>query len=250
MINPYIIICTIFASMIWIPWLWRYRLRPLLEHHKLSGALKQHPYWGDIKEIQYFLNRLYKNVDPKRVSHQECQDRGLTHQQEYIYGEIHFLSFYKILDKVNPLRHEKFYDLGCGGGKAVFSAALFFDLSQSLGIELLPGLCNVANQQLKKAKQCVVSHPAQYSPRLARIQFINDNFLQYDFSDGDIIFINATALSDSTWSKICNKLLKLKSGSRVITTTKIISNSAFESLYHGRELMSWGMNSVHIYRLR
>lgn len=241
----YILICTIFALMIWVPWLWRYRLQPLLEQKKLSRTLKQHPHWIDIKETENFLKRLYKNINAKRVSNQERQHQGLANQQEFIYGEIQFLSFYKILDKVKPKVHEKFYDLGCGGGKAVFSAALFFDLSQSVGIELLPRLCDVAQQQLKKAQQNAVSLPA-----VSRIQFINDDFLQYDFSDGDIIFINATALSDSIWSKLCAKLLKLKPGSRVIVTTKTIPHRAFELLYQGRELMSWGMNSVSIYQLR
>jgi len=239
-----ILICTIFASMIWIPWLWRYRLQPLLERKKLSRILKQHMRWGNIKETENFLNNLYKNINAKHVSNQECQVRGLSNQREFIYGEIQFLSFYKILDKVKPKQHEKFYDLGCGGGKAVFSAALFFELSQSIGIELLPGLCDVAHHQLKKAKQNTL-----LQPMLSRIQFINDNFLQYDFSDGDIIFINATALSDSIWSKLCAKLLKLKSGSRVIVTTKTISHRSFELVYQGRELMSWGMNSVNIYQL-
>lgn len=248
---PFIFILISITLMIWVPWVWRYRARPLWERRSLSRYLKQHPSWTNIKKTEHLLERLYKSVSAARVSRSECKHLGLTNQREYIYGEIQFLSFFNILDKIKPKTHEKFYDLGCGGGKAAFAAAFFFDLSQSVGIELLPGLCTLANQQLIKAQHWINSNTAidasLYLQKLSRIQFINGNFLHYDFSDGDIIFINATALPEQIWKEICTKLLQLKSGSRVITTTKKISHNAFDLAYQGRELMSWGMNSVSIY---
>ncbi|GEM_PF-478253 len=251
---PFIFILITMTLMIWVPWVWRYCARPLWERRSLSRDLKQHPSWVNIKKTDRVLERLYKKVSATRVSRSECKHLGLTNQREYIYGEIQWLSFFNILDKIKPQAHEQFYDLGCGGGKAVFAAALFFDVSQSVGIELLPGLCTLANQQLIKAHHSIHSNPLIDAPlylqKLSRIQFINDNFLHYDFSDGDIIFINATALSEPIWDKLCTKLLQLKPGARVITTTKKISHDVFELVYQGRALMSWGMNSVHIYTHR
>lgn len=251
---PFIFIVIMMTLMIWVPWLWRYHIRPLWEKRVLSRYLKQHPSWINIKKTEHLLKGLYKNVRATRVSRNECKQMGLTNQHEFIYGEIQFLSFFSILDKIRPRAHEKFYDLGCGGGKATISAALFFDVAQSVGIELLPGLCTLANQQLIKAQHEIHSNKAIDAPlylqKLSRVQFINGNFLHHDFSDGDIIFINATALPGNIWDELCVKLLQLKPGSRVIVTTKTVSHHAFELIYQGRELMSWGMNSVRIYTHR
>jgi len=237
--------------VIWLPWLWRYQLRPYFARNDLDKALLSHPEGKRLSRIVSILTTLYRGFNAGRLSQRE-RARLRLKDDAYVYGEINFQSFILLLDLVKLQAGEVFYDLGSGAGKAVFAAAFCQDLSKACGVELLPGLCNLANAQMTKAKALVSlgDKPCTevFLRRLAAIQFVNDNFLNTDISDGTVIFINATCLSYPTWEALLLKLQGLQPGSRVIVTTKKIQHEQFEVLYQGRELMSWGMNSVNVYK--
>lgn len=246
-INTILII--IIVSLLLIPNIWRYNIRPYLAKRKLLAELNTHPDKDKIFKTLTLLLMLYEKTNPRKISKHDRKKMGLM-QDAYIYGEIDFLSFLKILVKAKPKKQAIFYDLGSGAGKAVFTAALFFDLSKAYGIEQLPGLCELANSQIKKVKSLIKQQNNDiklYQKKLASIQFINDDILNCDFTKGDIIFINATCFSYPTWEKIKERLKLLKTGSRVITCTKRLEDDDFKVLYQGFELMSWGVASVNIY---
>lgn len=226
--------------LILIPWLWRYRIRPRFAIEELNEKLKKHPDRKRIKKTERLLATLYQDINSAQISKSDRKRFGLD-QDAYIYGEIQFLSFFYLLEKIAPKPQEIFYDLGSGSGKAVFAAALFFDLTKACGIEKLPTLVKTAESLVPKIKSL---DPTQ---RTAQIEFINDDFLQHDFSDGDIIFINATCFSYPTWEALVGKLTQLKPGSPVIVTTKKITSDQFKLISQSLELQSWGMNSVNIY---
>lgn len=229
---------------------WRFCWRPVIEKIYLNRYLKNFPSNKNLKQTLLLLLSLYSEINSKSISLKE-RERLAIEDPAFIYGEIDFLSFFTILTKVKPTPKEIFYDLGCGAGKAVFSAILFFDIAKAYGIELLPALYNVANSQIEKAKTLIRSYDndlaQSYLQRVSNIQFINDDFLNCNISDADIIFINATCLNYHTWEALIEKLMLIKVGSRIIVTTKKIHRAQFQLLYHGLELMSWGMNSVNIY---
>ena len=174
--------------------------------------------------------------------------------KDFVYGEIDFLSFCTILERAEPQGGDVFYDLGSGSGKAVFTAALFFDLSKAYGIELLPLLYTKAIAQLKKAtvlfQNIKTGVEESYLKQVATIQFIHHNFLDYDFADANIIYVAATCFTDSTWEKLIHKMAGLKSGTRIIVATKNIQHERFEVMYQGTELMSWGLCPVTIYVIK
>lgn len=239
------------ALIIWLPWLWRYKWRPHFAKAELKKLLQSHPEGEQLGQIMNLLSTLFRGINSSRLSQRERKRLRLK-EDAYIYGEIDFLSFLLLLAKMEPKAGEVFYDLGSGAGKAVFAAALFCDLQKACGIELLPGLCKLAVSQINKAKTLVTLGDKNLTElnlrRLSAIQFINDNFLNCEISDGDLVFINATCLSYTTWAALEEKLKKLKVGSRVLVTTKKIQNRQFEILYQANELMSWGMNSVNLYK--
>lgn len=249
--STYVIVIINLSLIIWVPWLWRYRIIPYLAKIDLNKRIKNHPDWKKLKTTENFLIQLYRKTNSDRISRKERKRLDLE-DNEFIYGEIEFLSFFTILSKIKPRSGKVFYDLGCGSGKAVFTAAMFFDLSKACGIELLPGLCTVSNNLIKKAQKLVSLNNTELKTsllrKISRIQFINDNFLNHNIADADIVFINATCLSSSTWELIIEKLGNLKSGSHIIVTTKKILHAEFDILYQSKELMSWGMNSVNIYK--
>ena len=234
---------------------WLLLTNVIIPHFKKKALYAQIQARSDgamIKKTDHFLKHLYKGVHAKIISIIYRRLRCMT-DKEFIYGEIDFLSFYTILEKAQPQPTDVFYDLGSGAGKAVFTAALFFDLSKSCGIELLPPLYKKANKLLKKAtllaEKLRLEAGNNYSKQLASIQFINNNFLHYDLHDADIIYIAATCLSDSTWIDSIKKMAELKPGSRIIVATKRIQHENFELIFHGVELMSWGLCPVSIYKI-
>ena len=220
----------------------------IIPHSKkkaLYNTLKRRSDWDRIEKTEQMLTYLFKGVHAKLTS-KTYRFLRLVRNKEFIYGEIDFLSFYTMLEKAEPSDQTIFYDLGAGAGKAVFTAGLFFNVSKACGLELLPPLCNTATSCLRKAANILEEKDLE---RTDRIQFIQEDFLQYDFSDADIIYVAATCLSDATWEKLTCKLADLKSGSRVIVATKTIQHENFDMIYQGVHLMSWGLCPVRIYKL-
>ncbi|KTC84027.1 hypothetical protein [Legionella drozanskii] len=224
---------------------------PHFKKKEQKKQLSQRADWSNIEKKTYILELLYKKVHAKSSSIR-YRLLHLIQNKEFIYGEIDFLSFYTILERTSPSTQDIFYDLGSGSGKAVLSALLFFHVSKSIGIELLPPLYEQSNTQLEKAVQRFQQHniEKEYLPQMERIQFINDSFLHYDFGDADILFVAATCLTDATWNELISKMARLKPGSRIIVTTRMIHHEQFESIYQGIELMSWGLCPVRIYKIK
>ncbi len=231
-------------------WSYRYILRPYLEKRKLHDWMGLQKSGREFQLNEQIFNTLYQGIDSSNVSRAE-RNRLKIDSDEFVYGEIEFPSFIAILESVEPKKYEHFYDLGCGSGKAIFAAALCYDFDKVCGIELLPGLYNIANRQIANLKRIVALHGPQfaqtYQDKIDAIHFINDDILNCDFSDADIIFINATCFNPTTWVAIVQKFLTLKVGTRIIMTTKKMENAAFRTIYNSQYLMSWGMNSVNAY---
>ncbi len=248
----YAILILTLSFLIFATWFWIYKIKPYLINLKIKKQLQQHSEWRRLEETEQFLIQLYKKTNPYQTSRKECKRMAIK-SNEFVYGEISWLSFFTILDKVNPQPYETFYDLGCGSGKAVFTAALFFDLSKACGVELLPALHTLANEQIDKAKSLIklfdTDFYKSYTKRITQIQFLNENFIDTKLSDADIVFINATCLKPETWQTVINKLLQLQSGSRVIVNTKRIEHEKFTLIHQAKELMSWGMSTISIYKV-
>lgn len=242
----------VFTNLIvWIPWLWRYKIKPGREKRHMHDKLENHRDSQKFKKTLTLLLTIFQSVKSTNISIKD-REKLKIEDDAFIYGEIDFLSFMFILDKIKPQVGEVFYDLGSGAGKAVFTAALNYDLSRSVGIELLPGLSLKSKELIKEARSIVKLQLASsgdlYSKRIDSIEMINADLLKSDCTDADIIFVNATCFSETTWEKLLEKFMALKTGCRIITTSKTIWNPSFQLLESELELMSWGMNSVYIYK--
>ncbi|CAN5426894.1 methyltransferase [soil metagenome] len=235
-------------AILWITiivgwWLRRYIIIPYFERKRLYAAIPL-----QVKHCFEFINRLYQNVDAVALSKQIRQHQGLN-DDAFVYGEIEVLSFANMLEIVKPIPGEIFYDLGCGSGKAVFTAAMLYEFSKCYGIELLQPMHQLCCQQLTQFSQLLTQANLDVNPA-QHIEFIHQNILQVDFRDGDIIFINATAFFGELWDAIVQRLYQLKSGSRVILTSRKLPATDFTLLSDEKQLMSWGMSSVFIYQRR
>ncbi len=200
-----------------------------------------------ISRAKTLIDHMYsEDMDPYHLSMQ-YREKNKISGDEYTYGEIFVPSFAELLRLADPKPNEVFYDLGCGAGKAVFTAALCFPSLKVRGVELLPPLYNLCkdtqqhfNQQIKKE--------SLFRKNTFDIEFINDNLLQHDFSDGHIFFLNATCFREKDWNKLQKKLLDCREHTRFIIVTRQFDNDCVELLQSGTYRMSWGPSSVYIYR--
>ncbi len=210
-------------------------LVPWIKKRALLATLRQRDNWPMLDHKHRQLKRLFARDCAKLSSTLYRRLRWMT-SQEFVYGEVDYLSFYTILEETAPQTEDILYDLGSGAGKAVLTAALFFDLAKVCGIELLPPLVKKARTKLQQLA-------------FANVQLIQANFLEYDFSEATIVYIAATCLKEPTWQALQEKLACLRPGSRVIVATRTIQHPQFEMIYHANQLMSWGLCPVTIYKV-
>jgi len=121
-----------------------------------------------------------------------------------VYGEIHFEAFRDLIRNVSSPARLVFYDLGCGVGKAIITAAIAGTSFQMLtGVEILHGLQKEANRVLDKYRDLVKDG--------RNIRFVHADAMKFDFSDGDVIFVPSTCYTDEmmiTLGYLCCSLKK------------------------------------------
>ncbi len=198
-----------------------------------------------IRDIVDQLAILYRLENPFKVSADYRKEHHLD-KDEYIYGEIMFASFTEILSHANPQPYENYYDLGCGSGKSIFLAALLYEKINAIGVEILPPMYELDLKLLNNLKEQLKSHP-KFKTNPLNIHFHNADLFEFDFSDANIVFINATCYSKKSWEKIEEKFKTLKKGTRIIITTKKLEDSCFKPIHGRNYLMSWGASYVRVY---
>jgi hypothetical protein len=225
-------------------------LVPYFKKKELYNQLKNSSDWPRLEKIENIIDNLFVGTYAKFTSIKHRIMHFNTDKQ-FIYGEIDCLAFYSILKKAQVVEGDVFYDLGSGSGKAVFAASLYFDLSKACGIEFVKPLHQMAQERLSMALQryhnAADEEEKIYFRQLESIRFINNNFLEYDFFDATVLYVAATCLNDVTWKRLIDKMSLLKTGSRIIVTSKSIDHEGFDLIYQGIDLMSWGLSPVSIY---
>src|SRR5690242_8987872 len=100
--NPlYIYIAASICLGIWTAWILYNKIKPQTVRHDLLKKLQKNPDWKRIKKTEQLLVSIYKGIHADRISKMERKKRRIL-DDTYIYGEIDFLSFFSILEKVKP----------------------------------------------------------------------------------------------------------------------------------------------------
>lgn len=225
-----------------LAWSYRHLIRPSIERRRI---LAKH-YTPHVRHCHQAFNNLYRFSNTAGVARAARKALGRD-DYSLTYGEIDFVSFVSLFKLVEPNENDVFYDLGCGAGKAVFAVALTFELQKCVGVELLTPLFELCRRQLTSFDQ-LIAQDDYFTDHSYQITFFNDDLLNVDMSDASIVFINATGFFGELWESIVNKLLQLPQGCRIILTSKKLPEDAFHLLDESMRLMSWGMNSLRIYR--
>lgn len=188
------------------------------------------------------FEQLYSHVDGYAIS-KKAISKLSKYYVGHMYGEITYRGFLRTLAMAKPKKNEVFYDLGSGTGKVVILAAMLANFSKVVGIEIFQELFDASQKVLDNYKE--LSGLNSKSPQ--SIVFIHGNFNNLDFSDADVIFMNATTWSYEFGALFIRKLEQLKKGARIITSTLVIKSDKFKIKPIGSIDFSWGDEEVFIH---
>ena len=192
----------------------------------------------ELDHHQAVFENLYARADGFQLSKSARQGKDAI---EYVYGEIDFESFIALLSLCKPDSNSIFYDLGSGAGKAVLACAMVFNIRKSCGIELFENLHLCAEGQRQH-----LTSLAKYADKAQVIEFIQADFLDIPLSDANLVFVNASAWFGEFWEKTSYHLEQLKPGAIVISTSKPLVSSAWQTRHITSVNMSWGVVNAYI----
>ena len=140
----------------------------------------------------------------------------------------------KTMFKGIDTRDKIFYDLGCGGGRAVIISYINHDFKKAVGVELSESRLKCAKSYLKKLNDSNLN-----------IHFYENDIFNVDFSEADIIYVSNLCFPPSLNQKLGEKIDKLiKPGAILFTSTpiNITKNHTKEQIRNVKQ--SWSLNSL------
>jgi SAM-dependent methyltransferase len=173
-------------------------------------------------------------------------------QHNLTYGEIEWPTLKLIMDYTQKQTWPasgapaRFYDLGCGRGRAVLYMALAGPFDQSVGIEVLPERVSLAQQALAKLKTSIPSAGAKV--RLYEASFLNPSF---KYKDARVVFLSNLCFDNETQDALFKKLnLEMPKGSLLFCSREPATPlGAFEKVGVEKVPMTWTPSSeIHILR--
>jgi SAM-dependent methyltransferase len=171
-------------------------------------------------------------------------------QHNLTYGEIEWptlklmLGYLQTHGLTSP--GGRFYDLGCGRGRAVLYMAMSGLFEHSVGIEVLPERVSLAKDALNKLRASIPIAGSRV--KLFEASFLNPAF---KYKDAKLVFLSNMCFDNETQNAIFRKLnLELPKGALVFCSRPPSETlSAFEVLGTEKVPMSWTPTSeIHILR--
>ncbi|MEX1013245.1 MAG: class I SAM-dependent methyltransferase [Waddliaceae bacterium] len=158
-------------------------------------------FWKDLTffRIDIMLLMKYIRKSPYRISKE--------HLHEYTYGETPLTTMAKIATECMVTANDRFFDLGCGRGRACFWMHHFIKC-KVVGIDYIPKFIAYANQVKEKY-------------HLEGIDFIEESIENSDLSQATIVYFFNLFASASLENTLIEKLPK---NAKVITVSSPLSD--------------------------
>lgn len=154
------------------------------------------------------------------------------------YGEVEWSTLKRMIEYIEKQQwpsHSpgRFYDLGCGRGRAVLYMALTGPFDLSVGVEVLPERIALAQQALTKLKVSIPS--AGTKVRLYEASFLNPAF---KYKDARAVFLSNMCFDSDTQAAIFAKLnLEMPKGGLVFCSREPdVMPGAFEKVPQNSEI--------------
>ena len=172
-------------------------------------------------------------------------------QHNLTYGEVEWATLKRMMDSVTSQEwlHSspgKFYDLGCGRGRAVLFMALSGIFDQSVGIEVLPERIKLAQQALGSLRTSLPNMANKV--KLFEASFTNPAF---KYKDARLVFLSNFCFDNETQEAIFTRLnAEMPKGSLMFCSRMPARTlSGFETLSTEHVPMTWSPSSeIHILR--
>lgn len=196
---------------------------------KEAFSLGLRPWWWKMRLAGFFL---YLKDPPHRVILRE--KAALTAADEdLIYGETPPLTMKKLLEQIRAAPEDVFYDLGCGRGLTVLTAARVYNMT-AVGADLIPTFIERARKINKMLKT-------------SEADFILSSFLDVDLSRATIVYTASTTFSEETMQALAEKLKALKAGARVITLSALLQAPHLTLSGSGVFDFTWGKTHAYFH---
>ena len=205
-----------------------------------------------IVQMRQHLPTLYKKHNVKRgkiISQTERDKRGLSGDC-WSYGELEYEIFATIFEKISKaygrLEEGSFYDLGCGAGQLVYTAALIGNFKKCCGIEYITALLERGEKKTLTWNEIKSNFPPEFKIGTT-VRWRNDNlFDTTDWADGTFYLLHWTAFNAKERDIVTKQLLKCKEGTLVITFTHSLPANHFEVLVEDVCRVSWGESDFFV----
>jgi len=188
------------------------------------------------------FEKLYSNVNGYDVSNNARKNSDFD-TKEFLYGEIPLQTCQDILDEAVPNQNGTFFDLGSGTGKTLVAMSLLSNFKKYIGVELLEGLHDKAEEILEEFKE-IKSEIAN------KIHYENLNIFDADISDASFIILNHPFKDGEAFSQLEEKLLnELKPGTKIVTIIRALRDTRFKNLGSYSYKFSWGSSTAHFFEV-
>ncbi len=175
----------------------------------------------------------------------------------FVYGEVDFLSFCKVLLLVHVPPNGVFVDLGCGSGTCIAAAILapFYyskycpstklnPFSRFIGIDLMKSKIDDCTRLLLEM-EAIVGRAAW-----PEVSVIYDNFLNVDWTHADVVYTCATCFAQDQLDLLFQRFSDLKVGCYVIIMDNmaLADSPLFSVVGSAQCVASWGHSNAYVYR--
>jgi len=196
---------------------------------KEAFSLGSRPRWWKMRLTAFFV---YLKDPPHRVILREKAALAAA-DDDLIYGETPPLTMKKLLEMVQAAPEDVFYDLGCGRGLTVLTAAGVHNMT-AVGIDLIPAF-------IERARKI------QKLMGVSGADFILSSFLDVDITRATIVYAASTTFSEETMQALAEKLKGLKAGARVITLSAPLKSPHFTLSSSGIFNFTWGKTHAYFH---
>lgn len=166
--------------------------------------------------------------------------------EKVLYGETLFSTVREIMFhdwiKKYTQNAKVFYDLGSGIGNVAIACSLLGLFEKINGIEFIQPLHAQAVENRRNLAKVSIG-------LVKKLNFVNESFLNYNFTDADVIFANHPTKDKEVQGYLDSQFQLLKKDSIVIYVIRYLDNDKnFQHIGSQRMQFSWGEPTVHFYR--
>lgn len=202
----------------------------------------------DFFELKKIYDKIFNDLNGYGISLIERNQRVDEYVvKDILYGETPFELIYALfsMDFLQKYfeKAKVFYDLGSGIGNITISAFLIKNFEKCCGVELLKSLYETSLE----AKNRLINIDLTTKNK---VQFINNNLIEQNFSDADIIYFSCPTKNEDLMNQIEKKIVdNLKTDTIIFSLIHVFNDkNNFELLSAKIVQSAWGETPMLIYR--